>query len=48
MQRHMRWQPDFAERVVQSAADRGLVTRDADRLHLTEPGRHAARLASLT
>jgi len=47
MQRHMRWQPDFAQRVVQSAAERGLVTHDADRLYLTESGRDAARLASV-
>ena len=47
MQRHMRWQPDFAQRVVQSAAERGLVTHDADRLYLTESGRNAARLASV-
>ena len=47
MQRHMRWQPDFAQRVVQSAAERGLVTHDADRLYLTESGRNAARVASV-
>lgn len=47
MQRHMRWQPEFAQRVVQSAAERGLVTHDADRLYLTESGRNAARLASV-
>ena len=45
MQRHMRWAPDFAERVVQSAANRGLVTHDAERLYLTSSGRDAARVA---
>ena len=50
MQRHMRWQADFAERVVQSAADRGTChARRRPPARLTEPGspRRAPRLPHL-
>jgi manganese/zinc/iron transport system permease protein len=43
---HLRWQPEFAERVVRRAVDHGLVTHlDADRLALTADGRASAREA---
>jgi manganese/zinc/iron transport system permease protein len=42
---HLRWEPDFARRVVRGAERRGLVSPAAGRLALTERGRAAAREA---
>jgi len=39
---HLRWAPDYAEQVVRRAERRGLVTRSANRLTLTERGRTLA------
>ena len=42
----LRWQPAFAERIVERAARRGLITRHAqDSLTLTAQGRDLAQLA---
>lgn len=49
LQEHLRWAPDFAERVATRAERGQLLTRDADaRLSLTETGRTVAREAMLT
>ena len=40
---HLRWQPDFARRVVRMAERRGLVERENGHLLLTEAGRGVAR-----
>jgi manganese/zinc/iron transport system permease protein len=40
---HLRWQPKFANRIVQSAQRRGLVTRTNGHLELTENGRTLAQ-----
>jgi hypothetical protein len=40
---HIRWQPDFAERVVRYAERKGTVRRQAGRLQLTETGRTLAQ-----
>ena len=42
---HLRWDDEFAARVVRGAERRGLVVRDADALTLTETGRALAREA---
>ncbi len=43
---HLRWAPDFAEKVVRRAADRTWLVREPDGLlRLTEEGRSAARAA---
>ena len=47
MQRHMRWPPQFADRVVQTATERGLIVLEDDQLHLTPQGREAARAAAV-
>lgn len=44
LHQHLRWDPEFARRVVERALDRGIVAREgADRLALTPGGRSAAR-----
>jgi manganese/zinc/iron transport system permease protein len=40
---HLRWQPDFAKRIVQSAQQKGLVIRANGHLALTEDGRTLAQ-----
>lgn len=40
---HLRWQPEFARRVVMDAEREGLLRREGGRLVLTEHGREAAR-----
>ncbi len=40
---HLRWQPTFADRIVQSAQRRGLVNRVNGHLELTENGRTLAQ-----
>jgi manganese/zinc/iron transport system permease protein len=45
MHRHMRWEPDFAARVIRQAEQRGLVLRENGHLALTEEGRDLAREA---
>jgi manganese/zinc/iron transport system permease protein len=40
---HLRWQPDFADRIVQSAQRLGLVARSNGHLELTENGRALAQ-----
>ena len=47
MQRHMRWPPEFADRVVHTATDLGLVVLDDEQLRLTPQGRNAARAAAV-
>ena len=47
MQRHMRWPPAFANRVVQTATERGLIVLDNDQLRLTSQGRNEARAAAV-
>jgi manganese/zinc/iron transport system permease protein len=42
---HMRWQPDFAERVIRYAERRGTVRRNSGRLILTQEGRTLAQQA---
>jgi manganese/zinc/iron transport system permease protein len=42
LQEHLRWKPEFAERVVRYAERDGLVNRHGDRLVLTEAGRALA------
>lgn len=42
---HLRWSEEQAQRIVRSAEKAGFVTRRADRLHLTDAGRGAARAA---
>ena len=43
LERHLRWDPDFAARVVRGAQRRGLVSRVDGSLALTERGRAVAR-----
>ena len=43
LERHLRWDPDFAARVVRGAQRRGLVARQDGSLALTERGRAVAR-----
>jgi manganese/zinc/iron transport system permease protein len=43
--KHLRWEPEFADRVVRGAERRGLVAPAAGRLMLTERGRAVAREA---
>ncbi len=43
LNRHLRWEPDFAERVVRGAQRRGLVDRVNGSLALTDRGRAVAR-----
>ncbi|MBC8164148.1 MAG: metal ABC transporter permease [Roseiflexaceae bacterium] len=45
LQAHMRWQPKFAEQIVQQAQQRGLVRREAEHLALTDAGRTLAQQA---
>ncbi|MCC6169431.1 MAG: metal ABC transporter permease [Caldilineaceae bacterium] len=40
---HIRWQPDFAERVIRYAERKGIVRRQAGRLLLTDAGRGLAQ-----
>lgn len=40
---HLRWEPDFARRVVRRAEGSGLLARSGDRLALTDRGRSVAR-----
>jgi manganese/zinc/iron transport system permease protein len=40
---HIRWQPDFAEQVVRYAERKGMVSRRAGQLQLTEAGRTLAQ-----
>lgn len=40
---HIRWQPDFAERVIRYAERKGMVRRQAGRLLLTDAGRSLAQ-----
>ncbi|MDE2766774.1 MAG: metal ABC transporter permease [Chloroflexota bacterium] len=47
MQRHMRWPAAFANRVVQTATERDLITLENDQLRLTPQGRVEARTAAL-
>ena len=47
MQRHMRWPAAFANRVVRTATERGLITFENDQLRLTPQGRVEARIAAL-
>jgi manganese/zinc/iron transport system permease protein len=42
---HLRWDPEFAAKVVRQAERRGVVSRDHANLALTEPGRRLAREA---
>jgi manganese/zinc/iron transport system permease protein len=42
LDRHLRWQPDFAERIVRLAERRGLVRREGVQLELTQSGRELA------
>jgi manganese/zinc/iron transport system permease protein len=42
LHRHLRWQPEFQERVVQQAERRGVVRRAGPRLELTQAGRELA------
>jgi manganese/zinc/iron transport system permease protein len=42
---HFRWAPGFAERVVRTAARRGLIAQEQEGLGLTDAGRTAAREA---
>jgi manganese/zinc/iron transport system permease protein len=41
----LKWEPSFAERAVETAQRRGLITRLGGFLHLTDKGRRAAREA---
>ena len=45
---HLRWDPEFAAKVVRQAERRGLVFQRDGRLALTEPGRRLAREAIVT
>ena len=42
LDRHLRWPPDFAERIVRLAERRGLLEADRGRLTLTQAGRELA------
>jgi len=42
LQRHLRWEPSFAERIVRGAERRGLVQQHSGRLELTDAGRTVA------
>jgi manganese/zinc/iron transport system permease protein len=42
LHRHLRWPPDFADRIVRLAGRRGLVEADGSRLTLTQAGRELA------
>ena len=42
LHRHLRWEPEFQERIVRLAERRGLVRRDGQRLALTQAGREVA------
>jgi len=42
---HLRWQPDFAEKVIRYAERKGIVRRQAGHLYLTDAGRHLAQKA---
>ncbi len=46
-QKHMRWEPRFANRVIRRAEQHGLLYREEERLVLTENGRQLARQAML-
>ncbi len=49
LEEHLRWQPEFAERVVRSAEKKGFVGRKrGEELRLTDPGRHLARRTMLS
>ena len=45
---HLRWDPEFAAKVVRQAERRGVVSRHGADLELTEPGRRLAREAIVT
>lgn len=45
LQGHLRWQPEFAEKIVQQAQQRGLVLREQSSLALTDQGRTLAQQA---
>jgi manganese/zinc/iron transport system permease protein len=45
---HIRWQPDFAEKVVRYAERKGAVRRQGGRLHLTDMGRTLAQQRVVT
>lgn len=47
LEHHLRWDPDFAERVVRQAERHGLVRLHGDLLKLTERGRTAAQRATV-
>jgi manganese/zinc/iron transport system permease protein len=42
LDRHLRWEPDFAQRIVRLAERRGLVRRQGEQLELTQVGRELA------
>ena len=44
---HIRWSPDFAERVIRYAEHNGIVRRQAGRLSLTAEGRELAQITML-
>jgi len=45
LQEHMRWKPDFADRVLRQAERRGIILSQGEYLSLTERGRQMARRA---
>jgi len=45
LQEHMRWEPDFAGRVVRQAERRGIILSQGEYLSLTDRGRQVARQA---
>jgi manganese/zinc/iron transport system permease protein len=45
LQEHMRWEPDFAARVVRGAERRGMILSQGEYLSLTDRGRQIARQA---
>ncbi|MCY3956695.1 MAG: metal ABC transporter permease [Chloroflexi bacterium] len=47
MHRHMRWPAEFADQVIQTATERGLVRLDNEQLRLTAQGREIARAAAV-
>ena len=47
MQRHMRWPAEFADHVIQTATQRGLIVLEGEQLRLTPAGRLAAQDAAL-
>src|SRR5690606_2472762 len=47
LREHLRWQPEFARRVVREAESAALVVRSGEGLLLTDHGRDAARRAML-